>query len=315
MRYALMIEPQQGLSYPDQLAIAQRAEAGGFDALFRSDHYDSFPGAIGRPTTDAWTVVAGLARDTSRIHLGVLVSPVTFRHPGLFAKIVATAQEMSGGRIESGLGAGWNEGEHRHHGFPFPEIGERADMMEETLAILRGLWQEPDGWSFTGAHWSIAEGLFRAKPEPVPPLIIGGEGSPRSMRIAAQWADEFNLSSSTPQKATAKFAELDGVVAAAGRDPRSIRHSAMVGVLIGRDEADLAAREAALLSQFGLHDPAEAAAWLEARKPRWIYGLPDAARAQAAAFAAADLDRIMLQDFLPWDLDHIDLIAETLIGA
>ena len=315
MRYALMIEPQQGMSYADQLAVARRVEAGGFEALFRSDHYDSFPGELGRPTTDAWTVIAGLARETSRIHLGVLVSPVTFRTPGSFAKIVATAQEMSGGRIECGVGAGWNEGEHHHHGFPFPPIGERADMLEETLAILRGLWEGPDGWSFEGAHWSIPGSFFRARPEPVPPLIVGGEGSPRSMRLAARFADEFNLSSSTPERAVAKFAELDGVVAAAGRDPRSLRHSAMIGVLVGRTPEELAARESVLLAGFGVQDAAKAAAWFEARKPRWIHGLPDQAREQAARFAVAGLDRIVLQDFLPWDLEHIDLIAEVLVNG
>jgi hypothetical protein len=186
MRYALMIEPQQGCSYDDQLAIARRAEAAGFEAFFRSDHYDSFPGESGRPTTDAWTVLAGLARETERILLGVLVSPVTFRHPGTLAKIVATVDEMSGGRVVVGLGAGWNKEEHAHHGLTFPPIDVRADMLEEQLAILRGLWQEPDGWSFTGRHYSVPGSLFRPRPvqQPAPHVIVGGEGSPRSMRIA-----------------------------------------------------------------------------------------------------------------------------------
>ena len=137
MRFALMLESQQGLSYGDHVAIAKRAEANGIEALFRSDHYTSFPGPGGQPTTDAWTVVAGLARETDRIGLGVLVSPVTFRHPGSFAKVVTTVDEMSGGRIEVGVGAGWNEIEHRQHGLPFPPIKERADLMEDQLAILR----------------------------------------------------------------------------------------------------------------------------------------------------------------------------------
>src|ERR671932_1606627 len=128
MRFALMIEPQQGLSYAEQLAIAQTAERAGFEALFRSDHYESFPGDAGNPTTDAWAVLAGLARETSRIRLGTLVSPVTFRLPANLAKVVTTVDEMSGGRIELGLGAGWHEDEHRRHGFPFPPIEERADM-------------------------------------------------------------------------------------------------------------------------------------------------------------------------------------------
>ena len=130
--------------------IAKRAEANGLEALFRSDHFQSFPGPTGQPTTDAWSIMAGLARDTERIGLGVLVSPVTFRHPGTFAKVVTTVDEMSGGRIEVGVGAGWNELEHRQLGLDFPPITERADLMEDQLAILHGLWGEPDGWSYEG---------------------------------------------------------------------------------------------------------------------------------------------------------------------
>ena len=152
MRFALMLEPQQGLSYAEQLEIARLAEELGFEALFRSDHYQSFPGPAGRPTTDAWAVLAGLARETTRIHLGALVSPITFRLPGNLAKVVATVQEMSDGRIELGMGAGWNDDEHRQYGFPFPDIDARADMLEEQLQIVHGLWDEPDGWSFHGRH-------------------------------------------------------------------------------------------------------------------------------------------------------------------
>ena len=142
MRFALMIEPQQGLTYGQQVAIAKRAEANGFEALFRSDHYASFPGRTGQHTTDAWTVIAGLARETDRLSLGALVSPVTFRHAGTFAKIVTTADEMSGGRIEVGVGAGWNELEHLQLGIPFPPLGERMDAVEDQLAVLHGLWGE-----------------------------------------------------------------------------------------------------------------------------------------------------------------------------
>jgi F420-dependent oxidoreductase-like protein len=313
MRYALMIEPQQGCSYADQLAIARRAEAAGFEALLRSDHYDSFPGEAGRPTTDAWTVVAGLARETERIRLGVLVSPVTFRHPGTLAKIVATADEMSGGRVELGLGAGWNEGEHDHHGLPFPPIEVRADMLEEQLAIVRGLWQEPDGWSFTGRHYSVTGSLFRPRPvqRPAPPITVGGEGSPRSMRIAVRYADEFDVTSSTPERVAERFARLDETARAAGRDPSTLVHSAMVGVLVGRDAAEVDRRSHAILEQFGLVDAGMA--WLDTRRPKWILGTPDEARAKAARFAAAGAQRLVLQDFLPWDLEMIDLLGEVLV--
>ena len=319
MRFALMIEPQQGLTYDEQLAVARRAEAAGFETLFRSDHYESFPGATGEPTTDAWAVLAGLARDTTRIGLGTLVSPVTFRNPGNLAKVAITVDEMSGGRVEVGVGAGWHAAEHRRHGFPFPEIGERADMLEETLEVLRGLWDEPDGWSFIGEHFAIEDALFRPKPASLParnggrpPLIVGGEGSPRSFRIAARYADEFNLSSSSPQVATQKYALLDETLRAAGRDPSTIVHSAMVGMLMGRTTDEIRARESALLSAFGQAESGEA--WFAPRRARWIHGTPDEARASLAAFEAAGVERIMLQDFIPRDLEMIDLAAESLFG-
>jgi F420-dependent oxidoreductase-like protein len=313
MRYALMIEPQQGCSYADQLAIALRAEAAGFETLFRSDHYDSFPGELGHPSTDAWTVLAGLARETTRIQLGVLVSPVTFRHPGTLAKIIVTVDEMSGGRVVVGLGAGWNEGEHAHHGLEFPTIEVRAEMLEEQLAILRGLWQEPDGWSFAGRHYTVPGSLFRPRPvqRPAPQVIVGGEGSPRSMRIAVRYADEYNLSSSTPERAAERFAKLDETARAAGRDPSSLVHSAMVGVLVGRDAGELERRSAALLEQLGQADAD--ATWFETRKPRWILGTPHEARATAERFAAVGVERLVLQDFLPWDLEMIDLLGEVLV--
>lgn len=317
MRFALMIEAQQGLTYEDQLAVARRAEARGFEAMFRSDHYDSFPGPSDVETTDAWAVLAGLARDTSRIRLGVLVSPVTFRTPGSLAKTAITVDEMSGGRIEVGVGAGWNESEHRRHGFPFPEIAERAEMLEETLEILHGLWDGPDGWSFLGRHYAVEDAKFRPKSGSIPgretgrpPIIVGGEGSPRSFRIATRYADEFNLSSSSPQVAAGKFAGLDETLRAAGRDPSTLVHSAMVGVLMGRDDDEVRRREGDLLRAFGQEEAGEA--WFEKRRARWVHGTPDEARAQVARFAEAGVERIMLQDMIARDLDMIDLMAEAL---
>ena len=320
VRFALMIEPQQGLSYEEQLAVARRAEAAGFETLFRSDHYESFPGQSDLPTTDAWTVVAGLARDTSRIGLGVLVSPVAFRTPGNLAKVVVTADEMSGGRVEVGVGAGWHAQEHRRHGMAFPEIAERADMLEETLEVLHGLWEGPDGWSFLGRHYAIEDARFRPKAGSIPgrdagrpPIIVGGEGSPRSFRIAARYADEFNLSSSSPQVAATKLAALDDTLRAAGREPSTLTHSAMVGLLIGRDADEVRRRETNLLAAFGQTDGAET--WFESRRARWVHGTPDAARQTVARFAEVGVERIMLQDFLPRDLEMIDLAAEVLFAS
>jgi F420-dependent oxidoreductase-like protein len=312
MRFALMIEPQQGMTYADQLAIALRAESAGFEALFRSDHYESFPGPDDRPTTDAWAVLAGLARDTSRIGLGALASPITFRLPGNLAKLVTTVDEMSSGRLEFAVGAGWNEPEHRRYGFPFPDIVERASMLEEQLAILRGFWQEPDGWSFEGRYYTVADARFRPRPARVPRIIVGGEGSPRSMRIAARFADEFNLTGSDPERAADRFALLDATCSAAGRDPATLTRSAMVGVLVGADEAEVSARVTALAALLGVSGPADA--WLAERRGRWILGGPDEARAMVRRFAAAGAERIMLQDFIPWDLDMVDLMGRELIG-
>jgi alkanesulfonate monooxygenase len=327
MRYVLMTEPQQGMSYADQLAAAKRAEANGFDAYFRADHFASFPGPAGRPTTDAWTILAGLARETQRIGLGVLVSPVTFRHPGVFAKVVTTVDEMSGGRIEVGVGAGWNDLEHEQLGLAFPPIKERADLMEDQLAILHGLWGEPDGWSYDGITGIKLEGaLFRPRPVDVagrprtgvggarPRIIVGGQGSPRSFRLAAHYADEFNLSSSSPDKAIEVNAALDEACRAIGRAPSELARSTMAGVLVGRNADEVAARERALLEAFGPDELEDGEAWLEERRTRWVYGTPDEARAQLERFAAAGLERIMLQDFLPWDLDMIDVMGEELVG-
>lgn len=323
MRFALMLEPQQGLSYGDHVAIAKRCEANGIETLLRSDHYQSFPGPAGMPTTDAWTVVAGLARDTDRLGLGVLVSPVTYRRPGSLAKVVTTVDEMSGGRIEVGVGAGWHEIEHRQLGLPFPPIEERADMLEDQLAILHGLWGEPDGWSYEGHHVTIRDAQFHPKPVDVPGrprtpiggarprILVGGSGSPRSYRLAARYADEFNLSSSGPDRAREAFAAVDAACTAIGRDPATLARSTMAGVLIGRTDAEMADRTRAAVTAFGTEDDGS---WLEERLERWITGTPDQARDAVRRYAEAGVERIMLQDFLPWDLDMIDVIGEALIG-
>lgn len=319
-----MIEAQQGLSYEGQLDIALRAEAGGFEAMFRSDHYASFPGSSSQPTTDAWAILAGLARETHTIRLGSLVSPVTFRHPGNFVKLVTTVDQMSGGRLEVGVGAGWNEADHDPLGLPFPDIAERADLMEDQLAILRGLWEEPEGWEYEGHHVVVRGGKLVPGPaqsagRPIgsngrarPRIITGSEGSPRGFRLAARYSDEFNLSSSTPEVAREKQAQLDAACVAAGRNPKSLTRSAMVGVLIGRDAGEVDRRAADLLRALG--ESGDGRDWLEKRRSRWIVGTPDEARAMIGRYAQAGIERIMLQDLLPRDGEMIDLMATELIG-
>jgi F420-dependent oxidoreductase-like protein len=311
MRYALMTEPQQGYSYADILDAANAAKAAGFETYFRSDHYSSFPGESGQPTTDAWTTLAGLARDTTGIGLGSMVSPVTFRLPGSFAKVVATVDEMAGpGRVEMGVGAGWNEEEHAALGLPYPGTVERVDRLEEELAILRGLWDEADGWSFDGQHYQVRDALFRPRGKR-PNLILGGTGRPRSCRLGATYADEYNISSSNPAEVRQIMARLDAACEQQGRDPQTLTRSVMAGVLVGRDEADVARRTEAQVAIFGGADD-DAAAWLEARRDRWVLGTPEQAKARIAEYVDTGVDRLLLQDFLPRDLEHIAIMGELI---
>jgi alkanesulfonate monooxygenase SsuD/methylene tetrahydromethanopterin reductase-like flavin-dependent oxidoreductase (luciferase family) len=251
---------------------------------------------------------------------------VTFRHPGTLAKVAITVDEMSGGRVEIGVGAGWNEDEHRQLGLAFPPMHERADLLQDQLALLQGLWGEPDGWTYTGLTGIRVEGsLFRPRAVDAPGrpstaaggvrprILVGSGGTARSYRLAARYADEFNLSSASPDRVVDVSRALDEACTAIGRDPSTLARSTMAGVLVGRDRDEVAARERAILDAFG-SDLADGEAWLEERRTRWVVGTPDEARAQLQRFADAGTQRIMLQDFLPWDLDMIDVMGAELVG-
>jgi F420-dependent oxidoreductase-like protein len=313
MRYALMTEPQQGLSYDEILAVARTAEEAGLEAFFRSDHYASFPGGAGKPTTDAWATLAGLARETSTIRLGVLVSPVTFRLPGNLAKVIQTVDEMSGGRVEAGFGAGWNDAEHAQLGLPFPELGERFDLLEEQMAIIHGVWTEPDGWSFDGEHWQVRDskrhGEIARGGRRHPHIIFGGKGGARLAGLIAHYGDEFNLNSASPDDAPDAYARVRAACTSIGRDPDELVYSAMTGVLVAETEADLEARVADLLTALG-QTAAGAEAWLAERRGRWIMGTPEQALERVRALEANGTQRIMLQDFVPRDLDHMRLMGK-----
>jgi len=318
MRYALMTEPQQGLSYEELLAIVRAAETAGIEAFFRSDHYTSFPGESGKPTTDAWATLGGLARETSTIRLGVLVSPVTFRIPGNLAKVIQTVDEMADGRIEAGFGAGWNADEHEQLGIPFPPIGERFDMLEEQMAILHGLWTEPDGWSYAGQHWQVRgakrHGEVARSGRRHPHIIFGGKGGPRLATLVARYGDEFNLNSASPDDAPAAYGRVRAACKAEGRDPDDIVYSAMTGVLVAETEAELRDRVGDLLGALGQRD-VEGDAWLAERRRRWIMGTPDEAHERVRALERQGTERIMLQDFLPRDLDHVRLLGRVFATA
>ncbi|CAN5598590.1 LLM class F420-dependent oxidoreductase [soil metagenome] len=308
MRFALMIEPQQDISWELNVAIAQRSEAAGIGTLYRSDHYESFPGAPGRRSTDAWASIAGLVRETSDLRHGTMVSPVTFRHPANIAKVVATVDEMSGGRVELGLGAGWHVDEHRRHGLAFPDRQARLEMMEEQFQVVSGLWSGEAGWSFRGKHYVVEDALYAPRPvqRPRPPLIMGTKGAPRGLRAAALWADHLNLYDIGPDTAREVFARFDDVCATLGRDPATVTRSVLCGIAVGSDRGEAERRGEAAAAVFGYASVAE---WQRENGQLWAIGTPDQAIVRVREFASAGAELIILQDFLPEDLDHIDLLG------
>lgn len=231
-----MIEGQEDVTWEQWVALAQTAEQAGIDAMFRSDHYLSVEGQTGRGSLDAWATVNALAAVTRTLRLGTLVSPASFRHPSVLAKMVVTADHVSGGRVELGLGAGWLEAEHRAYGFPFEPIKVRMDVLAEQLEIVHRSWK-PGPFSFDGEHYRIEnlDALPKPVQQPHPPLIVGGSGKPRTMKLAAQWADEYNTPFKSPEQFRALRASLDDACKAAGRDPLPLS-------VMTRLEGDVAAR-------------------------------------------------------------------------
>jgi F420-dependent oxidoreductase-like protein len=229
VRFAFMVDPQEGLGYSAMLELAQAAEAARFETFVRSDHWLSLAGDWTADATDAWTTLAGLARETTRIRLGTMVSPVTFRLPIALAKAVATVDEMSGGRAELGIGAGWYDAEHDRFGIPYPPMPERFEMLEEQLQVITGLWTQPR-FDFEGRHYRLRNAVCEPKPvqRPHPPIVVGGYGKPRLLRLAARYADELNLDNPTAAAAREIFASLDAACREAGRDPGSLRRSVML---------------------------------------------------------------------------------------
>jgi F420-dependent oxidoreductase-like protein len=305
MRVRIFVEPQQGADYAQLLTVAQEAEALGFDAFFRSDHYLTMSGDGLPGPTDAWVTLGALARETSRIRLGTLVSSATFRWPGVLAIIVAQVDAMSGGRLELGLGTGWFDGEHAAYGIPFPPLGERFARLEEQLSIITGLWDTPVGetYSFAGEHYQLADSPALPKPvqRPHPPVIVGGGGTSRTPRLAATFADEFNLPFHGVADTEAQFGRVRAACEAAGRDPATLRLSAAQVVCCGVNEAELARR-------------AKAIGWaVDDLRTHGAAGTPEEVAERFLALGAAGADTVYLQILDLSDLDHLRLISESVL--
>ncbi|MET0296627.1 MAG: LLM class F420-dependent oxidoreductase [Microbacterium sp.] len=304
MEYTIFTEPQQGFSYDDQLAFAQAAERHGFDAFFRSDHYmrmgagDPLPGP-----TDAWTTLAGLARETSRIRLGTLVSSATHRHPAILAIQVAQVDAMSDGRVEFGLGTGWFEAEHRALGIPFPT--KRFGPFEEQLAIVTGLWSTPEGetFSFDGEHYTL-EGA-PALPKPVQermPVIVGGGGARRTPELAARYATEFNIGFRPEDDIAEIFAGVRAACERIERDPASLKLSVALPTIAGPDEATLTRRAAAVGMTLD-----------KARNGTDIVGTPDEVAAKVERLRALGADRVHFQLVDLRDVEHVDFLGAEVL--
>jgi alkanesulfonate monooxygenase SsuD/methylene tetrahydromethanopterin reductase-like flavin-dependent oxidoreductase (luciferase family) len=307
VRVCLMIEGQESVTWEQWLALAKACEEGPIDALFRSDHYLSVMGADGRSSLDAWTTLAALAAVTKTLRLGALVSPVTFRHPSVLAKSVVTADHVAGGeRIELGMGAAWLEAEHRAWGFPFPPRGERFAMLEEQVEIVRRQWEE-ERLDFAGEHYRI-EGLEPLpKPLSVPNLIIGGKAKPRSLGLAARWADEYNLVMMGTDECAAAVPRIIEAWAAAERPSPVI--SLMTGSIVGSDRVDLLER-AHTVGEIRGEDASNPEAYIEQLPGHWLIGTVAQVREQLAELESIGVERVMLQYLSHADLDGVDLIAE-----
>ena len=306
MRVCLMIEGQESVTWEEWAALAEACENSAIEALFRSDHYLSVMGKADRGSLDAWATIAGLAAITTDLRLGTLVSPATFRHPSVLAKNVVTADHISGGgRVELGMGTGWMEAEHDAYGFPFPPLGERFELLEEQIEIVRRQWEE-EGLEFEGEHYQLNG---NALPKPLSPLnlIVGGRAKPRSLRVAARWADEYNLVMMTREECAEAIPRIVETWATAER-PRPVI-SLMTSCIIGSDEVDLLERAHATAEVRG-EEAADPEAYLEAERPNSLVGTVAQIREQLAELEEIGVERVMLQYLTHADLDGVNYVAE-----
>jgi F420-dependent oxidoreductase-like protein len=306
MDLRIFTEPQQGASYDDLLAVAQSAERHGFGAFFRSDHYLKMGEASGLPgPTDAWITLAGIARETTTIRLGTLVTASTFRYPGVLAISVAEVDAMSGGRVELGIGAAWYDGEHSAYGIPFPPIGERFERLEEQLAVISGLWSTPQGatFDFTGAHYTLVDSPALPKPvqRPGPPIIVGGWGPKRTPRLAATYAAEFNLAFATSEESAGQFERVRQACQAQDRDPSTMVFSVAQVLCCGTTEKEIARRAAAIGRE------------VDELREHGLCGTPDEVVDKLDRFAGIGAGRVYLQVLDLGDLDHLALVGDQVL--
>jgi len=307
MDLRIFTEPQQGASYEQLLAVAQQAEASGFDGFFRSDHYLRIGGGDGRPgPTDTWVTLGAIARETSTIRLGTLVCSATFRLPGPLAVAVAQVDEMSGGRVELGIGAGWFDDEHLAYGIPFPPMGQRFDMLREQLEIITGMWRTPPDaqYSFEGDHYTVvgSPGLPKARQPGGPPIIIGGYGATRTPRLAARYASEFNLPFAPVELFADQKAKVSAACEAIDRDPDDLVWSVALVACCGRTDAEVE-RRLESIGRVMAGDPRQNGAT----------GSPAEVLELLAGYAEAGAQRVYLQILDLDDLDHIALIGEDVL--
>jgi F420-dependent oxidoreductase-like protein len=301
--FRVFVEPQQGASYADQLAVAKAAESLGYSAFFRSDHYlamggDGLPGP-----TDSWVTLGALARETSTIRLGTMVTSATFRHPGPLAISVAQVDEMSSGRVDLGIGAGWFDEEHAAYAIPFPPLGERFERLTEQLEILTGMWATPVGQKFdyTGKHYSIVDSPALPKPAqlPCPPIVIGGSGPKKTPALAARFATEFNVPFDGLDVIKKQFERVATAVSDAGRPADSMTYSACFVLCAGRDDAEVARRAATIGREVD-----------ELQENTPLVGSPAEIVDKLGAFGEAGVQRVYLQMLDLADLDHLELFAD-----
>jgi F420-dependent oxidoreductase-like protein len=300
MKLRIFTEPQQGADYATLRAVALAAEELGFDAFFRSDHYLKMGSVSGLPgPTDSWVTLGALAVETTRIRLGTMVTAATFRLPGPLAIAVAQVDQMSGGRVELGIGTGWYEAEHSAYGIPFPPLRERFDRFAEQLEIITGLWTAESAFSFSGTHYQVTDspGLPKPAQRPRPPVIIGGHGAKRTPALAARYADEFNVGFSSVADSAAGFGRVRAACEEAGRYPDSMTFSVAQVVCCGKDEASFVKRAAAIG-----REPSEL-------RENGLAGTPDEVVAKIASFAEIGAERVYLQVLDLTDLDHLELLA------